>query len=187
MKKLITTLYALTIVFGVMAQNNDLNFNKTNDYSKETNKNYLHSRCCNMQQYPEPPAELELEIMAPKAGEEMVLENVSFASNSYKLKKTSFVELDKLIAYLQKNPNLQVEIQGYTDDVGNKKGNQILSEKRAQSVFDYLSSKVGNNLTYKGYGESQPLMLDKSRLARKMNRRTSFIVKDDLEEVEEEK
>ena len=181
MKKLLATLSALTIVFSVMAQNNGLNFNKTNEYSKETNKNYLHSRCCNMQQYPEPPAELELEIMAPKAGEEMVLENVSFASNSYELEKTSFVELDKLITYLQKNPSLQVEIQGHTDDVGKKKANQILSEKRAQSVFDYLSSKVENSLTYKGYGESQPLILERSKLARKTNRRTSFTIEDDLE------
>jgi len=147
MKKLLIKLSAQKIDMSVMAQNNGLNFNKTNDYSKETNKNYLHSRCCNMQQYPEPPAELELEIMAPKAGEEMVLENVSFASNSYELEKTSFVELDKLIAYLQNNPSLQVEIQGHTDDVGKKKANQILSEKRAQSVFDYLSSKVENSLT----------------------------------------
>ena len=181
MKKLLATLSALTIVLSVVAQNNGLNFNKTNDYSKETNKNYLHSRCCNMQQYPEPPAELELEIMAPKAGEEMVLENVSFASNSYELEKTSFVELDKLITYLQKNPSLQVEIQGHTDDLGKKKANQILSEKRAQSVFDYLSSKVENSLTYKGYGESQPLILERSKLARKTNRRTSFTIEDDLE------
>ena len=176
MKKLLTTLSALTIVFSVMAQNNGLNFNKTNDYSKETNKNYLHSRCCNMQQYPEPPAELELEIMAPKAGEEMVLENVSFASNSYELEETSFVELNKLITYLKKSPNLQIEIQGYTDNVGDEMDNQILSEKRAKVVFDYLSSKVENSLAYKGFGETKLLVPNESANGRMINRRTSFVI-----------
>lgn len=180
MKKLTTTLCALTIVFGVMAQKNNLNFNKKNAYSKETNKNYLHFHCCNMSQFSEPIVALELEIMTPQVGEEMVLENVSFASNSYELEETSFIELDKLIAYLKDNPDLQIQIQGHTDDLGKKIGNQILSEKRAQAVFNYLSNKVANTLTYKGYGESQPLISEKSRLARKMNRRTSFTVQDNL-------
>jgi len=108
-------------------------------------------------------------------GEEVVFEDVTFASNSYTLKETSFVELDRFISYLQMNPDLRIEIQGHTDDLGNKRGNQALSKKRAKSVFDYLSNQVNNSLTYKGYGESQPLIEDISMLARKMNRRTSFV------------
>jgi len=108
-------------------------------------------------------------------GEEVVFEDVTFASNSYTLKETSFVELDSFISYLQMNPDLRIEIQGHTDDLGNKRGNQALSKKRAKSVFDYLSNQVNNSLTYKGYGESQPLIEDISMLARKMNRRTSFV------------
>ena len=56
------------------------------------------------------------------------------------MEKSSFAELDNLIAYLQKNPNLQIEIQGHTDDVGNEMDNQILSEQRAKVVFEYLSA-----------------------------------------------
>ena len=108
-------------------------------------------------------------------GEEVVFEDVTFASNSYTLKETSFVELDSFISYLQMNPDLRIEIQGHTDDLGNKRDNQALSKKRAKSVFDYLSNQVNNSLTYKGYGESQPLIEDISMLARKMNRRTSFV------------
>ena len=66
--------------------------------------------------------------------------------------------MEKLIIYLRKNPNLQIEIQGHTDDLGNEIENQILSEQRANVVFEYLSPKVNNSLTYKGYGESQPLI-----------------------------
>jgi outer membrane protein OmpA-like peptidoglycan-associated protein len=119
----------------------------------------------------EPLEELELEIITQQVGEEVILKNVSFESNSYALEETSFVELDKLIAYLKKNPNLQIEIQGHTDDVGNEIENQRLSEQRANVVFEYLSPKVNNTLRHKGFGESQPLGDN-----RKINRRTSFVI-----------
>ena len=121
----------------------------------------------------EPLAELEMDIITQKAGEEVILKNVSFESNSYALEPSSFAELDKLIAYLKKNPNLQIEIQGHTDDIGNEIDNQILSQQRAKVVFEYLSAELENKLTYKGFGESQPLGLDKKR-----NRRTSFVIFD---------
>jgi len=116
-------------------------------------------------------ADLELDIIISKAGEEVILKHVSFASNSYTLDESSFSELNKLIAYLKKNPNLLIEIQGHTDNVGNETDNKILSQQRAKVVFEYISAKVENKLTYKGFGESQPLGEDKEK-----NRRTSFIV-----------
>ena len=119
----------------------------------------------------EPLEELELGIITQQAGEEVILKNVSFESNSYALEETSFIELDKLIAYLKKNPNLQIEIQGHTDDVGNEIENQLLSEQRASVVFEYLSPRVNNTLSHKGFGESQSLGNN-----RKINRRTSFII-----------
>jgi outer membrane protein OmpA-like peptidoglycan-associated protein len=57
--------------------------------------------------------------------------------------------------------------------VGNETDNQILSQQRAKVVFEYLSAKVENNLTYKGLGESQPLEENNDK-----NRRTSFVVKE---------
>ena len=121
----------------------------------------------------EPLADLELDIITNKAGEEVILKNVTFESNSFALEQSSFAELDKLIAYLQKNPNLQIEIQGHTDNVGNETDNQILSQQRAKVVFEYLSAKLENKLTYKGFGESQPLAEDNDK-----NRRTSFVIKE---------
>ena len=53
----------------------------------------------------------------------------------------------------------------------NEMDNQILSQQRAKVVFEYLSAKVENNLTYKGLGESQPLGENKEE-----NRRTSFVI-----------
>jgi len=121
----------------------------------------------------EPLADLELEIITQKVGEEVILKNVSFESNSYALQQSSFVELDKLIYFLKKNPNVQIEIQGHTDDVGREMDNQILSQQRAKTVFEYLSAKVQNKLTYKGFGESQPFSDNKGE-----NRRTSFVIFD---------
>jgi len=119
----------------------------------------------------EPLADLEMDIITQKAGEEVILKNVSFASNSYALEESSFAELDKLLAYLKKNPNLQIEIQGHTDDVGNEMDNQILSQQRAKVVFEYLSTKVRNKLTYQGFGENHPLGENREK-----NRRTSFVI-----------
>ena len=94
----------------------------------------------------------ELEIITQKKGEEVILQNVSFSSNSSSLNESSFIELDKLISYLIKNPDLKIEIQGHTDDVGSDIDNLILSDKRAKAVYDYLIVIVKNDLTYKGYG-----------------------------------
>jgi len=124
----------------------------------------------------EPLEELELEIITQQAGEEVVLKNVIFSSNSCDLEESSFSELDKLISYLRKNPNLEIEIQGHTDDVGNETENQRLSEQRANVVFEYLSPKVNNTLRHKGFGESVPIESNTTEEGRTTNRRTSFVI-----------
>ena len=121
-------------------------------------------------------SELELEIITQKIGEEVVLKNVIFAFNSYALEKSSFVELDRLIVYLKKNPNLEIQIQGHTDNIGDEFANQLLSENRAEVVFNYLVSRVGNSLSYKGFGEDRPIASNETPKGRMTNRRTSFII-----------
>ena len=81
-----------------------------------------------------------------------------------------------MIAYLVKNPNLQIEIQGHTDDVGSDIDNLFLSEKRAKAVYDYIIIKLENKLSYTGYGESKPLAPNESEKGRELNRRTSFVI-----------
>lgn len=121
-------------------------------------------------------SELELEIITQKIGDEVVLNNVTFASNSSNLDSTSYVELDKLIMYLLKNPHLNIEIQGHTDNIGSNIDNLILSEERARSVYNYLVAKVENKLEYMGYGESRPLAPNNTIKGRNLNRRTSFVI-----------
>ena len=119
---------------------------------------------------------LELKIITHEIGEEVVLKNVTCASNSFELDMSSYAELDKLIAYLIKNPSLEIEIQGHTDDIGAESDNLILSDKRAKAVYDYLITKVKNKLSFIGYGESKPLVSNNSENSRSLNRRTSFVI-----------
>ena len=116
-------------------------------------------------------SELEIDILTSNRGEEIILNNVSFSSNSIYLDDSSYVYLESLITYLKRNPELKIEIQGHTDNIGNEDDNLILSIQRAKVVFDYLSKNINNQLTYKGFGESQPISKDNAK-----NRRTSFII-----------
>ena len=69
------------------------------------------------------------------------------------------------------------EIQGHTDDVGNEANNLSLSQKRAQTVFDYLVSKGvnGSRLKAVGYGEAQPKFDNKTADGRAQNRRIEIV------------
>jgi outer membrane protein OmpA-like peptidoglycan-associated protein len=119
---------------------------------------------------------LELEIISQESGSEIILENVHFAHNSYELDRASADEVDKLIAYLHKHPEVKILIEGHTDDVGDEKANQLLSENRAKAVYLYISDAFidSRRLSYKGFGESKPLVDNSTEKGRAKNRRTSF-------------
>jgi outer membrane protein OmpA-like peptidoglycan-associated protein len=108
----------------------------------------------------------------------VVLRNVFFETNKFNLKDESKSELNTLVDFLNKNSTLKIELSGHTDNVGEKKLNQILSENRAKSVLEYLVANgiVKERLTYKGYGDSKPVVANDSDEHRHMNRRTEFKV-----------
>lgn len=108
----------------------------------------------------------------------VVLRNVFFDTNKFNLKDESKTELNKLVEFLTKNPTLKIELSGHTDNVGDKKSNQMLSENRANSVSEYLATNgiARERLTHKGYGDSKPVIENDSDEHRQMNRRTEFKV-----------
>lgn len=122
---------------------------------------------------------VELDIISQASGAEIILENVHFEHNSYDLDKSSFEELDKLIAYLHKHPEVNILIEGHTDDVGGEQANQLLSENRAKAVYLYVQDAFieSARLSYIGYGESKPLVANDSEEGKAKNRRTSFRIK----------
>ncbi|MBI3136931.1 MAG: PD40 domain-containing protein [Bacteroidetes bacterium] len=92
----------------------------------------------------------------------VTLENVFFDLDSYNLRSESYIELDKLAQYLKDNPTMKIELQGHTDTQGDDKHNLELSDNRAKAVYEYLITKgiAKERLTYKGYGETQPVVSD---------------------------
>jgi outer membrane protein OmpA-like peptidoglycan-associated protein len=106
----------------------------------------------------------------------IVLNNIFFESDKSILLKESFGELNKLAAALLKTQEV-IEIRGHTDNKGNEKKNQQLSEERAKAVVDYLLSKKINKsrLFYKGFGSNKPLVPNTTEEGRSKNRRVEFV------------
>ena len=79
---------------------------------------------------------------------------------------------------MQTNKYLKIEISGHTDNVGDDKSNQVLSENRAKSVYQYLTTNgiVAERLSYKGFGETVPIASNDTEEGRAQNRRTEFTV-----------
>jgi outer membrane protein OmpA-like peptidoglycan-associated protein len=109
-----------------------------------------------------------------KAGEKIQLTNVFYATDSWQIEEESFNELNNLATLLNENEDVAMEIGGHTDSTGSDGHNMILSEKRALSVVDYLVSKgvSPDRLSYKGYGDTQPLTDGNTGEGRRLNRRT---------------
>jgi len=102
------------------------------------------------------------------------LNNIYYDFDDFSLAKNSLLEIQKFADYLILNSSLVVEIGGHTDNIGSKKYNYQLSDKRAKSVYNALLNYgvSPNQMTYKGYGFDKPINLDDSDEARIMNRRT---------------
>jgi peptidoglycan-associated lipoprotein len=90
------------------------------------------------------------------------LPNILYDLDKWDLRPESMVSLDKLVETLNDNPNVTIELMSHTDPRNTVEYNLILSQKRAQSVVDYLVSKgiEIDRLTAKGYGKSSPKVVD---------------------------
>ena len=125
---------------------------------------------------PKKPYIIAVALEPIEIGNKVILNNIFFDTNKFDLKPESVAELQKLIEFLTQNPSLHIEISGHTDNVGNKQLNQVLSENRAKSVYQYLiANKISaSRLVYKGYGELQPIAPNTTEDDRQKNRRTEF-------------
>lgn len=103
---------------------------------------------------------------------------VTFASGKSVLTKSGKKELDLAIAYLDKYPDVNVKLTGYTDSTGSDKINTPLSEKRAQAAMEYLVSKgiASSRLIAEGQGAANPVSSNKTVAGRAENRRVEIKV-----------
>jgi len=106
----------------------------------------------------------------------LVLEGVSFDSDKATLLPASQVVLDRVAASLAAWPDVRVEVAGFTDSTNTVKHNAKLSQRRAEAVRDYLTSKgvAPGRLVAKGYGESNPIADNKTKEGRAKNRRVEL-------------
>ena len=106
------------------------------------------------------------------------LNDILFESGSAQLSDVSYKELDRVVTVMKDNPTMRVEVSAHTDDIGSDSYNLALSEKRAQSVVDYLESNdiSRDRLNPKGYGETHPLVTNDSDANRSKNRRVELKV-----------
>ena len=113
-------------------------------------------------------------------GKSFTLRNVLFDFAKASLKPSSFAALNDLVELLNRKKNISIEIGGHTDNIGKAEDNLRLSEARAKSVMDYLIKKgiAPNRLTFKGYGDTQPVKSNNTEAGRQENRRTEVRIKD---------
>ncbi|MEO6758681.1 MAG: OmpA family protein, partial [Saprospiraceae bacterium] len=112
------------------------------------------------------------------AGKPIVLRNVFFEVGSAELRPESATELDRLATLLTENPQLRIELDGHTDNVGDSRSNLILSENRALSVLNYLVKKGvdTSRLRSKGFADTKPVESNDTPEGRARNRRTEFVL-----------
>ncbi|HRG58876.1 MAG TPA: OmpA family protein [Bacteroidia bacterium] len=116
------------------------------------------------------------------------LPEILYDLSAWDLKPQYQDSLAGLVKTMEQNPNIVIELGSHTDTRGDNKSNEILAQKRAQSVVDYLVSKgiAGDRMVAKGYGESRPIVTDKEiaamateeekEIGHQKNRRSEFKV-----------
>jgi len=110
--------------------------------------------------------------------ERLLLKGINFRTGSSQILPESYKVLENAVEILKANPEMKVEVQGYTDNRGKTASNVRLSNARAKAVYTYLVKKgiAAKRLTYKGYGPNNPIADNKTPEGRAQNRRIEFKV-----------
>ncbi|MBI2894510.1 MAG: OmpA family protein [Deltaproteobacteria bacterium] len=102
-----------------------------------------------------------------------VLEGIEFDSGRATIRPESNARLDRIVEYLRHKASARIRVAGYTDNVGNPRTNQTLSEQRAQAVRAYLVSQGidGGRVEAVGHGDQSPIAPNDTEEGRQQNRR----------------
>lgn len=109
-------------------------------------------------------------------GTTLKLHNIFFDFDKATLRHESEVELERLYKFLSEYKDIKVEVSGHTDSIGDPNYNLKLSERRAETVIEYLVNKgiSKNRMRRKGYGYTSPIASNETREGRQLNRRTEI-------------
>ena len=119
-----------------------------------------------------------IQVVKP-AVKEITFEDVHFDFDRYSLRPEAVRALDEAIRSLQENPNLRIEIEGHTCNIGTAEYNLALGERRANAVREYLTSRgvTADRLRTVSYGEERPKFDNAREETRRLNRRAALIVR----------
>jgi outer membrane protein OmpA-like peptidoglycan-associated protein len=125
-----------------------------------------------------PPPPPEKPKPAPKVERTIILDDVLFDFDKSNVKPEAAAILDRLVSFMNENKDKKVSLSGHTDSVGSDAYNQALSERRVNSVRDYVVKKgvPSASIAGQGFGESKPIADNKTREGRAKNRRVEIKV-----------
>src|SRR6266542_3705085 len=115
---------------------------------------------------------------APKVERTIILDDVLFDFDKSNVKPEAAAILDRLVAFMNENKDKKASLSGHTDSIGTEAYNQALSERRVNSVRDYVVKKGvdSSRVSGQGFGESKPIADNKTREGRAKNRRVEIKV-----------
>lgn len=104
---------------------------------------------------------------------------INFDTGKSIIKPESQPIIDQIVQMMKQNPNLEVRVEGHTDNVGNPKSNKTLSEERAKSVVSAIVKKGvdAKRLSATGFGQDKPVADNKTEEGRAKNRRVELVKK----------
>ncbi|MFT6467930.1 MAG: outer membrane protein OmpA-like peptidoglycan-associated protein [Oleispira sp.] len=107
-----------------------------------------------------------------------LITNIQFEVNSASLTESGKISLNEISGMLANYPGVEIEVQAHSDNTGSANYNKKLSQKRAQSVVDYLKKKkiAESRLKAVGFGEDKPVADNNTNQGRAKNRRVEFIL-----------
>ena len=120
--------------------------------------------------------EFRYEFKLSPTDEPVKVNNINYAFGSYEITEESKLALDSVVQLLVLNPTITIELMAHTDHIGSAEFNSTLSQKRAQSVVDYLITKgiTPARLVAKGYGETWP-----KKITRNIAKQHEFLKRND--------
>ncbi|HYG38441.1 MAG TPA: OmpA family protein [Cytophagales bacterium] len=118
----------------------------------------------------------EIYLIPLKVGQIIVMDRISFKKGNDKLLPESYGELDNVFKMLNENPNMEIQLEGHTDNAGSSEANLKLSERRVNAVKDYLVEKgvKKNRIEVKAFGGAKPVASNSTEEGRIRNRRVEI-------------
>lgn len=125
-----------------------------------------------------PVPEDDLSRIPLEEGQIIRLKNIFFETDKYELLPRSYIELNKLLDIMRRNPEMVIEIRGHTDSRGEDRYNQYLSRKRAEAVVEFLLANgiSAERTRYKGFGDTLPVATNETAAGMQLNRRVEFLI-----------